>query len=171
MSEDALRKRARITAWNDLDQVGRLTAEDGEELKVGRTACSDFAPKVGDVCWVMAAKPDRLGPLRRATLVNRSGQTEQSREERAAQARSELEAQRSEPIVPVFAVPLVEAFALAEQRLARPLTEQEVTTLRDEAPCIMLGMSAAAALAATRDDLDPQHAWRDWQSRRSTTRR
>ena len=45
MVATSLPKRARITAWSDLDQVGRLIAEDGEELKVGRTACAGFVPK------------------------------------------------------------------------------------------------------------------------------
>src|SRR5882724_10911872 len=123
MSETPLPKRARITTWNDMDQVGRLTAADGEELKLGRTACSDFVPNVGLECWIVDAAPDRFGPLRRATAVNQSGRREPSAEEREAEATKLREAEHSEPLVPVFTIPLVQVLTLAEKRNGKPLTE------------------------------------------------
>jgi hypothetical protein len=165
MTNEHFPKRARTTAWNEFDQIGRLMTDDGEELKVGRSACADFVPGVNTECWVHEVRADRVGPTRRATMVSLTSAPPPSREVAAAEARAKLDAKKAEPLVAVFVPPLLELLFLAERELGRPLVEAEVWALRDKANCVALGESAAKALFAKRGhaDIDPENAWQKWQ--------
>lgn len=165
MTADGLPKHARVTVWNALDEIGRLVTDDGEEIKVGRAACSDFIPSVGAECWLHELRADRPGQLRRATSVSSTTTPPPSLESRAAEARAKADAAKAEPLVPVFVVPLLELLSLKERELGRPLIESEVLAIRSHAPCTMLRQSEAQSLASKRGspDLDPENAWQQWQ--------
>lgn len=53
----------------------------------------------------------------------------------------------------------------AEDIKGSPLTIDEVNKLRDEAPAIMLPVSAKKTMTESRgyEDIDPKNAWYDWQ--------
>jgi hypothetical protein len=72
-------------------------------------------------------------------------------------------------LIPVFLPALVTLLARAEQLKGSPLTEQEVLDIRDKGVCMMLRVEHAQALAQRRgyNDLDPEHAWEDWQIARA----
>lgn len=68
-------------------------------------------------------------------------------------------------LIPVFIPALVTLLVRAERLKGGPLTEQEVLSIRDTSACMMLRVEHAQALVDRRgyDDLDPEHAWEDWQ--------
>jgi hypothetical protein len=70
-----------------------------------------------------------------------------------------------ELLIPTFVPPLFTLLVNAEQQKGSPLNAAEVAALRDQGVCIMLPKSEAAKLAEARgyDDLDPEHAWDQWQ--------
>lgn len=74
-----------------------------------------------------------------------------------------------EPLVHVFIPPLVDVIRWAEEAKGEPLTEAEVTTIRDEAICLTMRQSHAQALESKRGypDLDPENVWQEWQAIRS----
>ena len=74
-----------------------------------------------------------------------------------------------EPLVVVFVPPLVDVIRQAEEAKGEPLTEAEVTALRDEAICITMRQSHAQAFESKRGypDLDPENVWPEWQAIRS----
>ncbi|MEM7519018.1 MAG: hypothetical protein AAF368_19105 [Planctomycetota bacterium] len=75
----------------------------------------------------------------------------------------------NEALIPVPIPPLVDLLALKEEESGRPLREGEVLAIRDKAVCMMLPLSKAESLADARGytDIDPEHAWDEWQRRRT----
>jgi len=72
--------------------------------------------------------------------------------------------------IPVF-VPALHAVLLAIQtRSGAPLTREQVESLRDQAACIAMTARDAQHLERSRGyaDLDPEHAWEQWQLVRPT---
>ncbi len=43
--------KATVTLFNEMDRVGKLRLESGEELRFGETACQSFAATVGMTPW------------------------------------------------------------------------------------------------------------------------
>lgn len=76
-----------------------------------------------------------------------------------------------DPVVPCFVPPLVALLTDAEGRKGSPLTKEEVLTARDNAVCLGVPASAAAALSAARgyDDLSPESAWEEWLTYRGSS--
>jgi hypothetical protein len=70
-----------------------------------------------------------------------------------------------EPLIPTFVPPLVTLLVNAERQKGSPLNAGEVAAVRDRGACIMLPKSEATKLAKARgyDDIDPEHAWDQWQ--------
>lgn len=70
-----------------------------------------------------------------------------------------------EPLVPVIMPALSTILIAAEDKKGCPLTLEEVNDIRDDAPAIMLRISAIKKMAESRgyDDVDPKNAWYDWQ--------
>lgn len=75
----------------------------------------------------------------------------------------------SDDLVLVFIPALVALLTAAETERERPLTEAEVIAIRDEAVTIALPRAEAQSMAAARgyDDIDPEHAWEQWQAVRA----
>ncbi len=71
-------------------------------------------------------------------------------------------------LIPVFIPALVILLANAERRKGRPLTEREVTAIRDMGGCMMMSVDHAIELDQKRgyNDIDPQHVWEQWQEAR-----
>jgi hypothetical protein len=70
-----------------------------------------------------------------------------------------------EPLIPTFVPPLITLLVNAERQKGSPLNPGEVAAVRDRGVCIMLPNSEATKLAKARgyDDIDPEHAWDQWQ--------
>jgi hypothetical protein len=70
-----------------------------------------------------------------------------------------------EPLIPTFVPPLITLLVNAERQKGSPLNPGEVAAVRDRGVCIMLPKSEATKLAKARgyDDIDPEHAWDQWQ--------
>jgi hypothetical protein len=70
-----------------------------------------------------------------------------------------------EPLIPTFVPPLITLLVNAERQKGAPLNPGEVAAVRDRSVCIMLPKSEATRLAQARgyDDIDPKHAWDQWQ--------
>jgi uncharacterized protein YegJ (DUF2314 family) len=68
-------------------------------------------------------------------------------------------------LIPVFVPALGAILIAAEDKKGRPLTNEEVLSIRDNAACIMMTVDDAIKLADSRgyDDLDPENCWYDWQ--------
>ncbi|MFY1824847.1 hypothetical protein ACN47A_02925 [Myxococcus fulvus] len=79
MNPGRLPIRARITTWNFIDGVGRLLTEDGEEVRFGGSACTDFQPEQGLEVWLVELQADPLGGSPRAKVVNLSGRVEEDK--------------------------------------------------------------------------------------------
>ena len=64
----------------------------------------------------------------------------------------------------MFLIPLAKTLALAESKEGRPLTEDEVLKIRDNAPCISLSREKAAKFEQDRNykDLDANNVWMEW---------
>jgi hypothetical protein len=71
-----------------------------------------------------------------------------------------------DPLIPVPIPPLVMILHLKERDKGAPLTEAEVLAVRGSCVCMMMRRSDAALLAKRRgyDDIDPEHAWEQWQA-------
>lgn len=70
----------------------------------------------------------------------------------------------TDTLVPVFMPPLAVLLAHAEKLKGSPLTETEVTRVRDGAVCVMMKASHAEKLIETRGyrDVHPENGWADW---------
>lgn len=68
-------------------------------------------------------------------------------------------------LVITFVPPLIVLLLAAERSKGRPLTEDEVLDVRDNATAVVLSRSIAEASAQGRgyDDLDPEQCWEQWQ--------
>jgi hypothetical protein len=68
-------------------------------------------------------------------------------------------------LIPVFVPSLAQLLALHEEKKGSPLTEDEVRSLRDEAPCIMTPKSFTATQTKSLGfrDVNPKNCWADWQ--------
>ncbi len=66
-------------------------------------------------------------------------------------------------IVPVPS--LVATLLRAEQDKGEPLTEEEVLKIRDGCPSVAMTDEMLSKVVARRgyDDIDPEHAWEEWQ--------
>lgn len=75
-----------------------------------------------------------------------------------------------EPLAPVFIPPLLMQLARAEQEKGSPLTREEVFSARDHGVRMLMTAKEAAAMAESRgyDDIDPEHAWEQWQVARQS---
>ena len=73
-----------------------------------------------------------------------------------------------EKLVPVFIPALSVLLLRAEQLKALPLTEDEVSRIRDQSVCMMVPESHAQQLTESRGyhDIDPEKCWQDWQTMR-----
>lgn len=72
---------------------------------------------------------------------------------------------QDEPLVPVIMPALSSILISAEDKKGAPLTLDEVNDIRDDAPAVMLPISAIQKMAESRgyEDIDPRNAWYDWQ--------
>lgn len=64
----------------------------------------------------------------------------------------------------VFIPPLITLLVAKENEVSRPLTQQEVEDIRDNATAIVLSEDVAEAMADERGypDIDPEKAWEEW---------
>ncbi len=71
-------------------------------------------------------------------------------------------------LIPVFVPALGAVLINAEDKKGEPLTPDEVLSIRDNAPCIMMQNDVARQMAESRgyDDIDPENCWYDWQQLR-----
>ena len=71
----------------------------------------------------------------------------------------------ADPLRLVIVPALVAILLNAEEKKGAPLTESEVNEIRDNAPCIAMPASAAAAVEAGRGyaDIEAEAAWAEWQ--------
>jgi hypothetical protein len=62
--------------------------------------------------------------------------------------------------------PLVELLADHERRKGAPLGEEEGRRIAGRAVCMTMPVSGARRMAEARghDDIDPEHAWEQWQA-------
>jgi hypothetical protein len=69
-----------------------------------------------------------------------------------------------QPLVPVFVPPLASFLAMAERKKGSALTAEEVVSIRDKSPCIMMQAADAAAMSEKRGfvDVNPKNCWADW---------
>lgn len=72
-------------------------------------------------------------------------------------------------LVLIFVPPLVTVLMAAEKTKGAPLTEDEVTALRDGAACMAVKFRDALAMEDARGwpDIMPERAWKDWQAVRA----
>ncbi|CAM3527056.1 Addiction module component [Stackebrandtia soli] len=80
-----------------------------------------------------------------------------------------MSAMTDDDLVLEFSPPLIALLLAAERSKGVPLTEEEVLGVRDDATCIRLPRSLAAAMAEQRGyaDLDPERCWEQWQAVRT----
>ena len=71
-----------------------------------------------------------------------------------------------DPLVPVPIPPLVDLLADDERRKGGPLAEDEVRDIAGRAVCMAMPLSGARRMAEARgyEDIDPEHAWAQWQA-------
>lgn len=71
-------------------------------------------------------------------------------------------------LIPVFMPALVVLLVRAEEAKGNPLSEQEVLDIRDKGICVMMPAEHYPAITEKRgyDDIDPEHAWAQWQQAR-----
>lgn len=64
----------------------------------------------------------------------------------------------------VFIPPLITLLVAKEKELSRPLTQQEVEYIRDNATAIELPEDVAEAMVEERGypDIDPEKVWEEW---------
>jgi len=70
-----------------------------------------------------------------------------------------------EELVAHFVPPLGTSLAINEQQKGSPLTEDEVSKVRDESPCVMVPAETVAELLKQNDfaEIHPENAFDDWQ--------
>ena len=70
-----------------------------------------------------------------------------------------------ELLIPTFIPPLITLLVNAERQKGSALDPGEVFNVRDRGVCVMLPKSEATQLAKASgyDDIDPEHAWDQWQ--------
>jgi hypothetical protein len=70
-----------------------------------------------------------------------------------------------EPLIPTFVPPLITLLLNAERQKGSPLEASEVAAVCDRGVCMMLLKSEAIRLTQARgyEDIDPEHAWDQWQ--------
>jgi hypothetical protein len=80
------------------------------------------------------------------------------------------QAQPAPKLAPTFLPALVVLLAALEQKEARPLTQDEVLKVRDEAACMAMDHADVRQLVRSRGyaDIDPELAWEQWQVLRRT---
>jgi len=73
-----------------------------------------------------------------------------------------------EELIPIIIPALVALLVRAEDLKESPLTLEEVLKLRDQAPSVVLPVSAKISMEESRGykDIDPENAWHDWQNYR-----
>jgi hypothetical protein len=108
--------KARITTFSEADQVGRMLAENGTELRFGRSACQGFAPTVGLEVFVTTVGDHPLGGKK--ALKARTTPTP----EKELRASAELQATQA-------AAQATEAAAKRREEI-RPLTSEDAITRR-----------------------------------------
>jgi len=74
----------------------------------------------------------------------------------------------ADPLCLVFIPALVAVLLNVEQKKGAPLTEAEVIAIRDNAACMAMPASAAAAVEAKRgyQDIVAESVWTEWQRAR-----
>ena len=79
------------------------------------------------------------------------------------------ESSSADPLVAIFMPPLLKMLFHLEKKKGAPLTEDEVLAIRDQALCMKVRASAAAAMAEKRGylDISPEDCWKEWQTRRA----
>ncbi|MBX9668096.1 MAG: hypothetical protein K2X93_10780 [Candidatus Obscuribacterales bacterium] len=72
--------------------------------------------------------------------------------------------ENDEQLIPVFSPSLALLLAQAEEVKGKPLTEDEVISVRDNAVCMMVAPEAAAGMDESRGycDVEPENCWADW---------
>jgi hypothetical protein len=75
-----------------------------------------------------------------------------------------------QPLVPVFIPSLAALLLKRETDAGQALSRDQVTSLRDAAPVIMMAEADARRMRKERgyDDIDPKDCWRQWQRMRLT---
>ena len=70
------------------------------------------------------------------------------------------------PITKMCAPSLVTQLMSAEKREGRPLTQEEVESIRDRSPAIQIEVPDLRALESDRGfrDIHPEHAWDEWRA-------
>ena len=71
-------------------------------------------------------------------------------------------------LVPVYVPSLLDLLVTAEKKKGAPLTKDDVLGVRDSATVVMMHKARAEEMMRSRSvtDLDPDHAWEEWQKRR-----
>lgn len=66
----------------------------------------------------------------------------------------------------VFIPPLIRLLIVKEKEVSRPLTREEVESIRDNATAVELPEDVAEAMTEDRGypDIDPEHVWEEWLS-------
>lgn len=75
---------------------------------------------------------------------------------------------QEEQLIPVPVPALIALLLNREEELGRPLIEEEVLSIRDNASCVMLPVSEAIKMEENRGypDVNPQYVWEEWQQAR-----
>ena len=102
---------------------------------------------------------------------NRGGSYRQVRpiDQQPSDASAASPGSQNDPVVAIFIPSLIALLVNLEKRKGSPLTESEVLDIRDRGACMTVRASVARALADRRgyDDIDPEHAWQQWQEARA----
>ncbi|WP_081641763.1 hypothetical protein [Dickeya dadantii] len=66
----------------------------------------------------------------------------------------------------IFIPALIALLTIREDEAGRPLTKEEVETIRDNATAIVLPEDVAISMTAERgyNDISPEHVWDEWIS-------
>ncbi|MCQ4314415.1 hypothetical protein NAV33_21360 [Pseudomonas stutzeri] len=83
-------------------------------------------------------------------------------------AKKKPDARKEEDLVPTPIPALIIILLNKEREKGSPLTEAEVTGIRDNAVCMMLPASVKMQMEESRGypDLNPEYAWEQWQTAR-----
>ena len=70
-----------------------------------------------------------------------------------------------DPLVPIFVPALVVLLKNREEEKGAPLTEDEVSEVRDRATVVVVKRSRADEMTKSRGfpDIDPLNCWEEWQ--------
>jgi len=74
-----------------------------------------------------------------------------------------------EPLIPIPIPSLVSVLIAGEKEKGRPLTEQEVISIRDNCGTMIMPFSMKFTLSESRGyvDIAPENVWEEWQEFRS----